>query len=109
MKIEKVEYNGIYFDNCAKITFEHERDWCEYNYADFKQLESSALETEFPKNLRFEEVPDAGFRFGFENTMFFIPCYSEQNGYYSSDLDILFNNTKVLNINCPLTGEALDR
>jgi len=32
--------------------------------------------------------------------MFFVPCYSEQNGYYSSDVDIFFDNNCVLNLEC---------
>lgn len=29
----------------------------------------------------FEEVLHAGFRFGNHGKMYFVPCYSEQNGY----------------------------
>lgn len=32
--------------------------------------------------------------------MVFVPCYSEQNGYYSSDVDIYYNDKKVLNVDC---------
>lgn len=32
--------------------------------------------------------------------MFFVPCYSEQNGYYSRDVDIYFNDEKVLGLRC---------
>lgn len=39
MKIENVTSSSIEFDNGSKITFYHEADCCERNYADFEQLE----------------------------------------------------------------------
>lgn len=32
--------------------------------------------------------------------MFFIPCYSDQNGYYSSDIDIFYDGRHVFNVDC---------
>ena len=101
MKILEVTDLRITFDNGSEITFDHVPDCCEYNYAAFKQIEERALEIEFDEKLIFEAVEGCGFRFGSEGTeMFFIPCYSDQNGYYSSDIDILYNNKKVLNFEC---------
>lgn len=99
MKIIEVKDDYIGFDNGSKITFDHSQDCCEYNYADFKQIEKQALDTTFDEELIFEEVEGSGFRFGSKGThMFFIPCYSDQNGYYSSDVDIYFNEKHVLNL-----------
>ena len=90
MKIKEVNTNYILFDNGSRITFDHEQDCCETNYADFEQLEDLALEYEFENDLIFEVVPENGFRFGSKGTpMFFIPCYSDQNGYYSSGVMII--------------------
>ena len=100
MKIIKVNEDGIYFDNNKAITYYHNQDCCEYNYADFEQIDDLALTTEFDEDLKFEAIDEAGFRFGNENKMFFIPCYSEQNGYYSSDIDIFYNGNMVLNFCC---------
>lgn len=101
MKIIKITDDSILFDNGSEITFDHDQDCCENNYADFSQLEESALNCEFPENLTFEKVERSGFRFGGVGTfMFFVPCYSDQNGYYSSDIDIYFNKKKVLNFEC---------
>lgn len=47
MKIKEVNTNHILFDNGSRITFDHEQDCCETNYADFEQLEDLALECEF--------------------------------------------------------------
>lgn len=100
MKIKKVTDEYIEFDNGDKITYDHERDCCETNYADFEQIETFAYGLEFDEQLIFEEVSGSGFRFGNLGKMFFIPCYSQQNGYYSSDVDIYYNDERVLNVGC---------
>ena len=51
MKIKEVNTNYILFDNGSRITFDHEQDCCETNYADFEQLEDLALEYEFENDL----------------------------------------------------------
>ena len=95
MKIIKVSDEFIEFDNGSMITFDHVQDCCEYNYADFKQLEELAMDTNFNEPLEFESC-NFGFRFGNKGNMFFIPCYSEQNGYYSNDVDIYYNDELIL-------------
>ena len=102
MKISKVTVEEIIFDNGNKITFDHCPDCCEYNYADFEQIEDMALDYEFDENLIFEAVEDAGFRFGDKGMMFFIPCYSKQSGYYSSDIQIYYNQRKVLDFDAKM-------
>ena len=91
MKITTVTDEAICFDNNTAITFHHFEDCYEWNYADFLQLDDIARDYDFEENLRFEAVEGSGFRFGDSKQMFFIPCYSEQNGYYSSDLEIYYN------------------
>lgn len=101
MKIAEITYKHIKFDNGSKITFNHVQHCCEENYADFEQIEEQALETVFDENLVFEAIEGYGFRFGSKGTpMFFIPCYSDQNGHYSSDIDIYYNGRPVLNLEC---------
>ena len=97
MKIIKVDGEAIRFDNGNSITYEHYQDCCEYNYADLEQLDDLARDTEFDEPLEYEAVEESGFRFGNKNgKMFFIPCYSEQNGYYSDDIEIHYDGEKVL-------------
>ena len=103
MRIKDVTSDFILFDNKTYITSEHYRDCCEINYADFEQIEQSAFDVEFDENLVFEEVETQGFRFGSINTpMFFVPCYADQNGYYSSDVEIYYDSKQVLNVNCEM-------
>jgi hypothetical protein len=96
MKIKEVTSEYIKFDNGNEITFGHCQNCCEWNYADFKQVDDIARATDFDPNLKFEVVENSGFRFGNEGKMFFVPCYSEQNGYYSNDVEIYYNNRKRL-------------
>ena len=100
IRIIKVDDECIEFNNGSKIEFDHAADCCEWNYADFSQLESLARKTSFTLPLSFEVVENCGFRFGNRGKMFFIPCYSEQNGYYSTDIDIYFNKHRVLTFDC---------
>ena len=106
MRIAVVNDEGITFDNGYSITYYHEQDCCECNYADFEQIEDIAKTYDFDEDdMKFEEVPDSGFRFGDSRRMFFIPCYSCQNGYYSSDVDIYYNDKRVLNIDAEVIEE----
>lgn len=98
MKIVKVTEDGIFFDNGKNITYDHDQQCCEYNYADFEQLDDLARDYDFDEDLMFGEVEDCGFRFGDKRQMFFVPCYSEQNGYYSSDVDIYYGGKRVLTV-----------
>lgn len=103
MKIKSVTDAGIVFDNGDTIRYFHDQDCCESNYADFEQLDDIARNYEFKGKLTFEAVPKAGFRFGdHPSRMFFVPCYSVQNGYYSTDVDILYNGETVLDLECKL-------
>lgn len=89
----------IHFTNNKKITFSHSQCCCEYNYADFKQIDNIALEYEFTEPLQFEIVENYGFRFGNKGKMVSVPCYSEQNGYYDDTVDIYYDEKCVL-LNC---------
>lgn len=99
MKIKEVSADRILFDNGSQITYDHEQDCCEWNYADFKNLDSDAYSYDFDKSLWFKEEK-YGFSFGDTRRRFFIPCYSEQNGYYSNDVDIYLNDRLVLSAIC---------
>lgn len=98
MKIVKIDRSGIYFDNGSSITSYWEQDCCEYNYAEFEYLKDDkiCLNTDFEEPLIFEEV-GYGFKFGNKPLkMFYVPCYSEQNGEYTSKVDIYYNDEIVL-------------
>lgn len=73
----------------------HTQDCCESVYADFsvmkhfvEQLKGKNLE-----RITIKGVEAMGFLLclshGYEETKVFIPCYNYQNGYYSSDLELV--------------------
>lgn len=101
MKISKITRDYILFDNDNLIEYYHDQDCCECNYADFESIDDLAKDFDFNDNLDFEECK-YGFKFGNKpNNMFFVPCYSEQNGWYSEDIDIIYNRKKIIkNLTC---------
>lgn len=103
MKIVSITDDFIEFDDGRRITYDHEQDCCEWNYADFNQLDDLARDYDYDSELQFEEC-EYGFRFGDSGRMFFVPCYSSQNGYYTRAVDIYFDSKCVLNTE----GEWID-
>ena len=103
MKITSITDDFIEFDDGRRITYDHAQDCCEWNYADFNQLDDLARDYDYDHNLQFEGC-EYGFRFGDNGRMFFVPCYSSQNGYYTTAVDIYFDGKCVLNTE----GEWID-
>ena len=83
-----------------EITFWHHQDCCEDNYADFSTLTENVVyyDYAFNEKLDFEAIDEMGFRFGSDGKWIFIPCYSEQNGYYTDEINIDFDNETVLSM-----------
>ena len=100
MRIVKIDEKEIRFDNGSVIEFYHCRDCCEYNCADFESLDDIAKNYDYDENLKFEFVDGSGFRFGDDRAMFFVPCYSVQNGYYSDMIEIIYDGEIVLEGMC---------
>lgn len=100
-KIKNITEKYIEFSNGKKLTFDYDEfDLCKYNYADFMQIDDIAKDTVFYENeLVFEAVVNCGIRFGNRGgNMIFVPCYSNQNGNYSSSVDIYYDNKLVLHL-----------
>lgn len=101
--VEIVEEDKIVFDNGNTLEQYHSQDCCEHVYADFNVLDNYNLSTVTGKtidirDIDFEErienliqpVQSAGFNMVSKiGEKFFVPCYNEQNGYYSSDLELI--------------------
>jgi len=98
MHVKKIDDNYLEFDNGYIISASDDNDQVNmvYNYADFNQISDEIKDIDFPESLNFEMCDNYGFRFGFGNFMIFVPCYSEQNGYYSNGLDVFYNDKIVL-------------
>lgn len=69
----------IEFRNGLCIEFFHDADCCENNFADLKALQNTGIEDDVIEVLTIEPS-DYGFRLN----GYFVPCYSAQNGYYTT-------------------------
>ncbi len=103
MKIEKWDEDKILFSDGSSITYDHERDCCEFNWADFSVLdifyhgeEFDDYSLEFVKygmNLVMGGLP-------YHKSRIYIPFYSSQNGCYSTYCDITVHGKQDLKIMC---------
>lgn len=101
MKILSITDTHIIFNTLDYITFDHDQDCCENNYADFSVIKNDVfINHDFDKDLKFVFVDQLGFTFGDDDVRIFVPCYSEQNGYYTTDLNILYNGEVVCSGYC---------
>ena len=50
MKIWSIDENSIVFDNGNAISYDHLRDCCECNYADFKAIDDTAKSFDFDED-----------------------------------------------------------
>ena len=93
MIIKSITDDKITFSDDSFIDFHHSADCCEYNCADFKSLKDTVLE-----DMIFKEISLEKSDYGFLLNGHLVNCYSYQNGYYSSDVDIYYRekNGKVL-------------
>lgn len=112
MKIKQINEDEIVFDNNYKLKYYHEQDCCESVYADFEMLKNYNVSVKTGKNINIKEiefvetlellidgVPEAGFNIiSITGEKFFIPCYNEQSGYYSSDLELILDKGKTQEI-----------
>ena len=104
IKIKSFDEDEIIFTDGSCISHDHISDCCEYNYADFSSIKDSILEDlEFDEITIEESEDDQGFLLNGH----LINCYSSQNGYYSSDVDITLRGPdkkiiKELNVDCEM-------
>lgn len=100
LKIKYLGENYLRFDSSIDDTIDCQAPslTCATNYADFESLkDTEAMTYDFDLSKLKFEVSDYGFRFGDHPLrMFFVPCYSRQNGWYNPDVDVYFREKKVL-------------
>ena len=99
----RVEFNEngdqfVDFGFCI-MSYEHDQDCCEHVYADFKQADWSDFDSKKYDTIEklvasIEIVEQAGFRIA----GLFVPCYDEQNGYYSNNLKLIFKKEMLVDI-----------
>ena len=71
------------------INYNHEQDCCERVYADFSVMKYFEIQDKIVKNIIIKGVEEMGFLISLgTGYKVFIPCYNEQNGYYSDKLEL---------------------
>lgn len=98
-----VSYNGEIHIGDITISDEHEQDCCESVQADFEVIKDyidSINKMGYIESIRIKAVKGEGFVLFFEkeysNIGVFIPCYNEQNGYYSDNLSLLIKQGQTV-------------
>lgn len=90
-EVNKINEFGVVLRNGIVIKYHHDQDCCEVVYADFKQLLDTTFQTEKLVDIKIEQVPGSGFRIN----GYFVPCYNQQNGYYSDRLELIVDCTNL--------------
>lgn len=89
--------SGITIGGICSIKHFHNQSCCEHVYADWSYIEPfiAPSQIQFPllgiSKLSIFSIKDAGFVVklaGERELKLFVPCYNEQNGYYSSNLSL---------------------
>ena len=98
LKVVKVDSDSLEFDNGVKLYSFHNQDCCESHYLDFEHItveDFSGLEFDLTNDDFFERIEDYGIALkpvsGFSVK---IPGYGSNNGYYSSDMQLIVTNDK---------------
>ena len=87
IKIKFATEDRIWFDDGSYISFDHPSDCCEYNYADFSSILDTPIDGAELNHITLESND-----YGFLLNGHLVNCYSEQNGYYSYDIDIFYKD-----------------
>lgn len=116
MRITEVDENRLAFDNGRTITCDHCADCCERNYADFEAIMDDEL-----RECDFEDIDvlpaedstgEGGFfvvfkgmphkAMGTYDKRCWVPCYSEQDGYYTTELDVYVDDGFCFSLDCEI-------
>ena len=93
LKVARIENDVLIFEDGTKLYSNHEQDCCENHYLDFSNLDISDFD-----DLEFNLTNDSFFKRIKEYGIELIPIkghsvkiagYGSNNGYYSSDIDLV--------------------
>ena len=103
MKITHIDRDVIMFDNGKTLQTFHDQDCCEDVYADFENMQVmgerkknyvSVRDLDFFENILDSVVPieEVGFYLVTkQGVCILVSCYDIQNGYYSSNLTLIYD------------------
>lgn len=102
VKVAKVSSDSLEFSNGMRLYSEHNQDCCEQHWLSFSDLsleDFEGLEFDLQQDSFFERIEGYGIAikpiFGHKIR---VPGYSYNNGYYSSNLDLVLTDVGERNI-----------
>jgi len=97
LKVVEVNSESLKFDNGMVLFSDHQQDCCENHYLSLVDLtidDFDGLEFDLSNDDFFERIDDFGIALKPTNGHpVRIPGYGSNNGYYSSNLDLVISNT----------------
>ena len=112
MKIKKIEEEVVTFDDDSKLFSDHDQDCCESHYLDFEILKNYNIsnktgktidiyqqEFDFSNGVPFKRVEGMGILlFDKEGNSYLINGYGYNNGYYGTNIDLVYHKGKEKHI-----------
>ena len=97
LKVVKIKSDSLEFDNGIVLYSDHQTECCESHYLSLSDLtldDFEGLEFDLTNDDFFERIPDYGIALRpINGHPVRIPGYGDNNGYYSSNLDLILTNT----------------
>lgn len=101
LKVVKVDAESIEFENGVQLSSYHDQDCCESHYLSFGDLNISdfeGLEFDLSNDNFFKRIEDYGIELiPVTGHSIKVPGYGSNNGYYSSNLDLVLSDNKSFN------------
>lgn len=98
LKVVKVDAESIEFENGVQLYSNHDQDCCENHYLSFSDLtiaDFEGLEFDLTNDNFFRRIEDYGIELvPIHGHSVKVPGYGSNNGYYSSNLDLIVTNGK---------------
>lgn len=96
VKVIKVDWDRIVFENGVILTSDHQYDCCENHYLSCSDLtidDFDGLEFDLSTDNFFKRIPDYGIELiPISGYSVKIPGYGYNNGYYNSDLELVLSD-----------------
>ena len=94
-KVIKIDSDSIEFEGGVVLTSKHDQDCCERHYlscSDLTMEDFDGLEFDLSTDTFFNRIEDYGIELvPIKGHSVKIPGYGSNNGYYSSNLDLILN------------------
>ena len=88
-RIIRITDDRIILSNGCYIEATHEQDCCEHNYADFKCLLDTSI-----MGVEHNIICFDGWEGGIRINGYAVNCYSDQNGYYSTEITFVLRDSR---------------